>query len=276
MQAASIHPVGFNLRFSVQSMAARDELILKTMVQALNRRFESQGKVRWTYAAANTAVDLQIIGDSLLPKTPRDLQIASAKSVLRVVHAPSAKHPYVLLPLRADELAIELEKLGSLATTPPELKKSNALPTLPTIPTLPPSVEKPFGDGPSPVRFSTNANAAREPAQFVPTQLTNLGELDVVRLKQWPPMALLINQNRMKLATVMNGRAMSIKTIQSRTGVAAPECQQFLAVLQAAGYLQIQVGIPLGLSTSSALSQVIAISKPPSGLLSRIRLRLGL
>lgn len=254
MQAATTHSVVLGMRFSVRAMTARDELILKTMVQALNKRFQSQGKTSWTYTAANDNADLHIIGDSLLPKTPLETPSASVKSVLMVVHTPHAKHPYVLLPLRADELSIELEKLASSASLPTNLKKPGIIAPLPSATTRAHSV------------------LAQSAEPIV------LGDLDVVRLTQWPPMALLKSPNCMKIATVMNGRAINIKNIQTRTGVAAAECQQFFAALQAAGILQIQPGTsrPILQPISAATGQMAVNVKPPAGLLSRIRLRLGL
>lgn len=95
------------------------------------------------------------------------------------------------------------------------------------------------------------------------------------RLLRWPPAVLLAEPGRMKIATVIMGRALSADALAQKAGVSVQDCISYLGVLQATGYLAVN-------AAGSGNAQGELVTPPPvkekvaAGLLSRIRSRLGL
>jgi hypothetical protein len=95
------------------------------------------------------------------------------------------------------------------------------------------------------------------------------------RLLRWPLTVFLAGPGRMKMATVIMGRSLSATALAQRAGVSLEECTSYLSELQTAGYLTVTV-------TGNSDAQAGAVTAPPakekvaSGLLARIRSRLGL
>jgi hypothetical protein len=58
---------------------------------------------------------------------------------------------------------------------------------------------------------------------------------EMVTLQRWPPSSLLGTPARMKLATLMTGRSISIATLALKSGTTLDECSQFCSELDRAG-----------------------------------------
>ena len=92
-----------------------------------------------------------------------------------------------------------------------------------------------------------------------------------VRLLRWPPPGLLGSPQRIQLATLMAGRAVTLATLQKRSQQPAQTCLDFILELQKAGLLYRCI--------DSRPKPITGASKKlplPLGLLARIRNRLGL
>ena len=112
------------------------------------------------------------------------------------------------------------------------------------------------------------------------------------RLRQWPKPMLLAESGRMRLATLITGRAMSLAELVFRTGLPTLVCERFLADMETAGLIvhpdseasQAPVWVappPRKPRPPAVLERQVAVAaatKPvvQMGLLSRIRLRLGI
>jgi hypothetical protein len=93
-----------------------------------------------------------------------------------------------------------------------------------------------------------------------------------VRLLRWPSATLLTSRDRIRLATLMTGKPMSVADVQRRSGIAEAVCSDFMQDLDRAGVLLRDLPtepVPLEARPSRA-----AAAAP--GLLARIRSRLGL
>lgn len=87
----------------------------------------------------------------------------------------------------------------------------------------------------------------------------------LVRLVRWPAAPLLGSSQRMRMATVMTGKTLSVEDVQQRTSVPLDACIQFAHELLAAGCLVAAEAVP---------APVVARPPVDAGLLSRIRSRL--
>ena len=98
---------------------------------------------------------------------------------------------------------------------------------------------------------------------------------EAFRLLRWPPAALLDGSERMKMATIIMGRALSASALAQRAGVTVQECASYLHMLQANGYLAVNTVIGDGAQNQIGMTAPVK-EKVAAGLLSRIRSRLGL
>ena len=92
-----------------------------------------------------------------------------------------------------------------------------------------------------------------------------------VRLLRWPPPRLLGSAQRIQLATLMAGQAVTLAVLQKRSQQPAQTCLDFVLELQKAGFLYRCI--------DSRPKPITGASKKlplPLGLLARIRNRLGL
>jgi hypothetical protein len=92
-----------------------------------------------------------------------------------------------------------------------------------------------------------------------------------MQLVRWPPASLLSGQPvRLRLATLMTGRPITLAQLHERSGVELASCERFCADAQAAGILR----------TAAAASAAPTAPRPapahPRGLLAQIRAKLGL
>lgn len=101
------------------------------------------------------------------------------------------------------------------------------------------------------------------------------------RLLRWPPSGLLSSTDRMRLATMMTGKWISMATLQERSGIPVTVCSQFMAELQEAGLL-MDFTQPHHASAAqfrhhtAGIASATAPRNVEPGLISRIRSRLGI
>jgi len=91
-----------------------------------------------------------------------------------------------------------------------------------------------------------------------------------VRLRRWPPVPLLSDRYRTRLATLLTGRPVTLSWLKQRSGVPEEICTSFLSELEHANLLESThvTTLPSVIVTPSVSSKM--------GLLGRIRQRLGL
>lgn len=90
----------------------------------------------------------------------------------------------------------------------------------------------------------------------------------MVRLTRWPTPELLTTRERIRLATLMTGRPMSLADASLRCGIRREECAAFAAALVRSGML-VTVG-------PAQAPRIPHTAPPAAGLIARIRSRLGL
>lgn len=88
----------------------------------------------------------------------------------------------------------------------------------------------------------------------------------LIRLRRWPPQHLLAGPQQVRLAALMTGQPMTFASLCQHSGLARETCASFVRRLSEAGLLQ-----PLYAMPTTAPPSV-----PDSGVLARIRRRLGL
>lgn len=93
----------------------------------------------------------------------------------------------------------------------------------------------------------------------------------LVQLSRWPTPDLLTSRDRIRLATLMTGRPLSLQDIHERSGVAVNSCREFVSALAQSGMLVREAAAVQAREVSTATAAAIQ-----SGLLSRIRFKLGL
>ena len=97
---------------------------------------------------------------------------------------------------------------------------------------------------------------------------------DRIRLARWPSAALLNSRERLRLATLMTGRPMSLAEMKERSGVAEAVCSDFMSALEQAGVLLHDA--PHDTVPSALEPAARTAARASGGLLARIRSRLGL
>lgn len=231
------------LTFSIEGLSAREELLLKSLVRLLS--FKTQQ--HWLYSA--DSLHLRVQADSY--KAQPGASICKAQQVLILGIAAMPRQGFLCLPLRAHELEVELNRIGALiGHTTLAAQPSGAL------------------DAPSVlVQISDVAEPLQGSAQ---------------KLRQWPPPHLLAQPGRVRLATLLTGRPLTLEQLQRISGHSLLDCKNFLADLAQAKLLtggvqaQAQAHIPAAQHTQQVASS--SAHAPPSApsLFARIRLRLGL
>lgn len=231
------------LTFSVEGLHTREELLFKAVVRLLGHLTYQQ----WRYQPASAAnrVDLLVAADGTQPtySTGASHPALAKQPVLRIHTGGVSEargHGYLSWPIKADALEAELNYFGSQAIAQRETQKAVAF----------------LAPEPNP----TTASVAQ------PNHLAGL-----LRLKQWPPARLLAGPGRMRLATLLTGKAMSLAELAYRSALPLPLCELFAGELDRAGLL---------LATRrerSAAPLVVALPKMVQvSLLERIRMRLGI
>lgn len=212
------HPKG-ERSYSLEGLSARDSLVFKSMVRLLGHRT----KYAWVYLPLS--IDLKVVADGL-PLTALTLPIA--QQLLTLSTSSANRQGYLRLPLHANELEQELNRIGDLI-----------------IP----------------------ANMAQTTAAVMP-----LDASAPMRMLRWPPATLLVPPTRMRLATLLTSKAMSLDELTQRSALPLPLCRAFVEDLQRAKLLQISAIAPIYMpATPKAAPKTARL-----GLLDRIRMRLGI
>ena len=236
------------LTFCVEGLQAREELLFKAFVRLLDHSTHQQ----WTYhpAAADVRVDLLVVAEEIEP-TFSKVQNTQPQPVLRLGSTGVDGHGYLSWPLRPNALENELNRLGGLT-----ISQRGALHGV--------------------VLFS--GTAAGTPLATGDTTK------DWLRLQKWPPARLLAGTGRMRLATLLTGKAMSLDELVTRSALPLHVCKTFVDELQSAQLL-LSVGItPLPAPTQTSTVRPGPALQPKTilpkavqpGLLDRIRMRLGI
>lgn len=224
------------LTFGVDGLSARDEMLFKTFVRMLDHLTHQQ----WRYQAAtpNQSVDLLVLAEGSKPAAYPSPQ----PQVLWLSKEGTRLTGFLPWPLRPEPLEAELNRLGGLA------------------------IER-LGRNRGPALFTGAATGTPIP-RGVPIKL--------MRLQQWPPAKLLTGSGRMRLATLLTGKAMCLDELVYRSALPVPQCEAFVKDLQRAGLLMEPEVI-----FKPARLQDTAESAPPSAaapqsFFAKIRKRLGL
>jgi hypothetical protein len=226
------------LTFSLEGLQPREELLFKAFVRLLDHLTFQQ----WRYqpASSNIRVDLLVVAEGFQPTFGQSPAQPSQpqQPVLRIGNSGINGHGFLSWPLRPDELEKELNRLGGQAITQRGAQETAAL--------------------------FTGATTGAPIAPGQPMQL--------MRLQQWPPTHLLSGTGRMRLATLLTGKAMSLDELVYRSALPHPVCEAFVNDLQRANLL---------LAPASVIKPMPQVAAPlpklvQPGLLSRIRMRLGI
>lgn len=239
--------------FSVEGLAAREELLFKGYVRLLDQMTEHH----WHYceASALQRVDLLVADENVQP-TKFLLGADDPQPILLLgVNNFSSSRFFLEWPLKPYELENQLNRLGRL---------------------IKPSVVREQGPG--------EPKAKAESPHSSPAELH-------YRLRQWPNPMLLAQPGRMRLATLLTGKAMGLDELQFRSALPKALCERFLADMQAAGLImhpgaadsqQPPLVAPSATPPRLSVQQERQADQPaakPSiqpGLIARIRMRFGI
>lgn len=212
--------------YSLDGLAARDALVFKSLVRLLGHRTNDV----WMYLPSST--ELHVVADGLPVSASRSTFV---QQVLTLGVGNVKRHAYLRLPLHANELETELNRLGALITP----------------------------------RQKTAAS------EWVADDSTPM------RMLRWSPAAILMTTTRVRLATLMAGKPLTIAELQQRSKENLAICAAFFDDLR-----QLNLLIPAATvqPTAIASTQPVAATNQPQtnkksvqpGLLERIRMRLGL
>ena len=236
------------LTFCVEGLSAREELLFKAFVRLLDHLTHQH----WSYQppAAHQRIDLLVVADGVEP-TYSKVPNSQLQPVLRLGSAAADGRGYLSWPLKSNALENELNRLGALTTSQRGVLHGQVL----------------FS------RADTGTPLA-----------TGDTTKDLMRLQKWPPSRLLAGNGRMRLATLLTGKAMSLGELVTRSSLPLPVCKAFVDELQSAQLL-LSVGItPTQSATQTPLLKPEPALQPKTtlpnlvqpGLLDRIRLRLGI
>ena len=184
------------LTFSVEGLAAREELLFKGYVRLLDHLTEHH----WQYRepSAVQRIDLLVADERVQPT--RCFQAAEKlQPVLQLGTTQNDSNPFFLAwPLKPYELENKLNRLGRL-------------------------IGAGTANGPAPAeQKSIPESKLAAPAQ------------KHYRLRQWPKPSLLTEPGSMRLATLLTGRAMGLDELVFRSALAPQVCERFVAAMQAA------------------------------------------
>ena len=246
------------LTFCVKGLAAREEVLFKGYVRLLDHVTEHE----WRHQEASLAhpVDLLVLDEAVEPVAFQQLP-ALPQPVLRLGTSSASRPFFLSWPLKPYELENELNRLGQLISSQhtPHLQVKAVL-----------------------------LGSTASPTNDQPTE-------KLMRLRRWPLPRLLAEPGRMRLATLLSGKAMGMDELLHRSALSKKICQRFINDMQTADLLMLEEahesthpeevarlsGTPAALASASASAykQAVMPSAKPvvqPGLLTRIRLRLGM
>ena len=222
------------LTFCVEGLLAREELLFKAFVRLLDHLTHQQ----WRYqpATAENRIDLLVVAEGVQPTYCKSSNQAM-QPVLRLGTTGANGHGILSWPLKPNEIEKELNRIGESVIIQRSAQQTLALST------------------------STSSNALIAPVQ----------SMKLMRLQQWPPRHLLEVSGRMRLATLLTGKAMSLEELVFRSALPLRVCEAFVNELQQAGLLMW----PASASRPLPVAVLLPKQVEPS-LLTRIRMRLGI
>ena len=212
------------------------ELRDEILLKSLIRLLSHRTEHQWV--CATEQADLEVTGSLPDPASGPHHDDAQPPTRLIMAHdAPAEAQHFLRLPLHVNELELKLNQLGRLIAKAPALLW-NA----------------------TPATTQATTTAATPALTY--------------RLQRWPQAFLLTSSERLKLATLLTVRPLSLAALQERSGQTQQACESFVNDLQNAGVLQPSAAIsPSSPTLKQAVPQRAAA---PMGLLARIRQRLGL
>jgi hypothetical protein len=239
--SAEICSLGYERTFSIQGLSAREELLLKSMVRLLGGKTAHH----WHYSAESDQLRVRGQGYGLSPSTRQH----DVQQTLILGIATTPRQGMLNLPVLAHELQAELNRIGSLI--------------------------KPA----APAASSLAAAAQASPNQNDQNPADASGVAGQ-KLRQWPAPELLAQTGRIRLATLLTSRYMTLEQLHRISGQPWDHCKSFLQDLGRAKLLISAVQTTTNTTPALHAKQPdkSAIRKPPPalGLLARIRMRLGL
>ena len=220
-----------DLSFSVNGLTPSEDLLFRSYMRVVSQ----QTLQNWLYKSCTyDQLDNFKVDLQVVTedKLPSELLIQnSSPQTIVISHIERRKLGFMCLPINPKQLENELNRQGLLLTSAHALLMSSGH----TFP-----------------KKSADSNES-------------------VRLLRWPPPGLLGSPQRIQLATLMAGRAVTLATLQKRSQQPAQTCLDFILELQKAGLLYRCI--------DSRPKPITGASKKlplPLGLLARIRNRLGL
>ena len=244
--------------FSVEGLAAREELLFKGYVRLLDHMTEHH----WQYLepSAMRRVDLLVTSEHVQPTrflqntgSPQDLLQLGANNI-------NSSASFLTWPLQPNALEQQLNRLGRAIRAGTANAQSEGQPT-----TVPAALQ----------------------AETTPAQPS----VRHYRLRQWPRPMLLAEPGRMRLATLLTGKAMSLEEVIFRSALPQSVCERFIADMQTAGLIihpdaEASQG-PVWVSPAAKKPRLIAQQERQAaapaakaviqpGLIARIRMRFGI
>lgn len=232
------------LTFCVEGLPVRGELLFKAIMRLLDHATHQQ----WRYhpPSRHERVDLLVFVEGSLPmlcESPNQLP----QYMLQLGALGENGCGKLSWPFKPSELEKELNRVGELAVA-----QRNAQAYA--------------------MQFGVQKVSAEPANATTATPVVFDATTALMRLQQWPPARVLSGPGRMRLATLLMGKAMSLGELAQRSALPLDLCEAFVRDLQPIGLLAI----------SSFGSQTAQPQRAPApkvvqlGLLARIRMRLGI
>lgn len=222
------------LTFSIEGFLFREVLVIKTFLRLLSAKTINE----WRYESfnADNYVDLLIVEEGVRPSFKKQNNQLSPQ-ILELGKNGSTGNGFLPWPLQPMSLERELNRLGlKIVAQRCTIKEESLL-----------------------------IAAINEP-RISPGQ-----PMKRIRLQQWPPPRLLSAPGRIRLATILTGKAITLDELVQRSAQPLAVCEAFVNDLHQTSLLVSTSSI--NVSTLSAAPSVKSIA--PS-LLNRIRIRLGI
>ena len=212
------------------------------VLKSMIRLLDHRTHHTWKYVSS--AADLMVVSEKL---SAAGTPAMRAQQVLTLGVASSNRPGFLCMPVNARELEAELNRLGALI--------------VPVHRTVHRTVQ---------MQAETGHTA---PDKYI--------EAEPMRMLRWPHSALLKEPGRMRLATLMTGKQMTIHGLQRSSGESLATCSAFFEELQKANLLapgHKVLSAPLATGPQAVPQPNVSAQKnaAPTSLLARIRMRLGI
>lgn len=212
------------------------------VLKSMIRLLDHRTHHTWKYTPSST--ELMVVSEKLSAAGGSATQV---QQVLTLGVASSNQLGFLCMPVHARELEAELNRLGALI--------------LPVHRTMHRTVQM----------YADAGNTAPDKSM----------QAEPMRMLRWPPAALLKEPGRMRLATLMTGKQMTIEGLQRSSGDSLAACSAFFEELQKANLLapgHKVLPAPLAIDSQAVPRPNVSVPKnaAPTSLLARIRVRLGI